>query len=206
MPKRVLRKPVLPDALLQPIKLDLLLMPSILEEGSIEGAEARFQVQLLERLKFVEDARGKKLDLLTDFYGLSQAEPDYWKSLALRIAYDFIDGFKTIENKPRGRKGIWDDKNHYLLWHDVRRLLETGEYPDQLSSCYALAEQPYWAKLVSKKSSARNVGDNLYEQYLHAKQSPFVRWITNILSDKKISKNYHGDIANDFAEILLSTS
>lgn len=180
MPKRKLDKPTLPKALMQPIEIIPIALPSIIIEGSIEAAEEKLHELHRQQREFVNMERAKKLILLMEYYQVSTNQKGSWQSLAVALACDFIDGFKVAEKKLKSRK--WDAAVLYMLWFEVRLF---GPKHSAYNACRLLAKKAHWHGLLQRKerdSSPDQQVKALYEWYLKSQKSPLVRFAENTQS------------------------
>jgi hypothetical protein len=178
MPRRKIAKPKLPKPLSQPIEVIAVLLPTIIGEGSIEAAEARLHEVLQEQRDYVALKRAKKLEALLRYYDIDINDKHGWKNLAIALACDFIDGFKTVEKYTKQKK--WNEAVLYKLWFEVE---EKAKRTSASNACNHLAKKEPWRSLLGRKveppENAQKRAKSLYEWYLKAQKSPLVRFAQN---------------------------
>ncbi|MFZ4542192.1 MAG: hypothetical protein ACOYNL_10435 [Rickettsiales bacterium] len=84
----------------------------------------------LERLQAYRNgqiAAMKKIHALCEHYGLDVNDINIHLQLTMRMADEFIPGFKIIEKSPAGRKPFWDEITLTLLSLQVQHELELDE-------------------------------------------------------------------------------
>ena len=131
-----------------------------------------------------------KLIHLMAHYGIDDRSPQCWKSLALLLAMEFVDGFKELS--PQGGRPIkWGDYERGVLVVEIERL-QKAEGISATKAAKELSSKEPWCSALSKwedgKSSfGADRGEALRKIYSEAKRSRY---------SKSIRKSYCFHVEN----------
>lgn len=196
MPRRKAEKSHLPKILQAPIEIAPLKIPLVWQSG----ADEEIQRQIHEREDFIARARLQKIQTLIDFYGVEPKSDDVWRDLCLRIAFDFISGFKIVEKKKKGAKKKWDAAALYRLWYEVQEKGEDGINPH--AACLHLGRRKPWATLIRSTNKGERNQKTLYGQYQAAENSSLVRFMKNV--QPRVSSSQWQGFLRDLYDLLLA--
>ena len=183
----LLSKPiVIPPHALEPISL----MASELEKRQYAFTKTALAK---ENANLVMAESFKKIELLFDFYNLD-IKKDGWPILAMRLAQEFIPGFRIQRKKKPGAPTIWDDGKQLELYWEVNDLLENKK---KSNPSFKVSDA---CALLSKQ---RNVSPKtLQNQYSKIKNSTLLKLIQSFTSNinssdqqalRKIFQSFNND-------------
>jgi hypothetical protein len=102
MPKRQNQsRPRLEGPLAEPIVLSLLVV-GLIAEGH-RDCPAASKAVFEEAFNWIERLKYKKLLLLAERYGVDVSKRGGWQLVALRLAEEFLDGFRVVDHLPKGK-------------------------------------------------------------------------------------------------------
>ena len=166
------KSPILPKGFHEPIQFLIHDISWMDPRSDLTKEAITLRNQELERIRL------QKLAVLVHFHGLDIEHPDFWKNLALKLAYEHIPAFAVGSPIKLGRKRTWSDTDRYKLWYEVQRLIETHKAKNAHDACSIVFELGKWnSKLRSKAKPIKDKKEGrklLYDQYLKSQKSPWV--------------------------------
>lgn len=160
MQKRKLRKAKVPKELLEPIVIEALPRPSLID---VDDSKARTEAEKL----YILEQQMAKLFALAKHYKLDTNSTTFGLALSFQLASDFFPGFQ-IKRKSPGAPTRWSKAELFLLWYEIQ--LEVKQRKTAHSVCRKLASQPIWRKKI-KTNDRVKAGKQLYDQYQLYKKS-----------------------------------
>jgi hypothetical protein len=139
----------------------------------------------------------RRLDILGKHYNLNKNDDSYWQQLCMNICMDHVQGFQAVYKKKNGTKKIWDAQVLYLLWYEVenkRNKMSASRF------CTFLEESSKWKALTKHRHASENPR-LLYDAYLKAKKSKWVKFISNVQKDLRSSTS---NVADECYKVVKS--
>ncbi len=195
-PRKDIQKP-LPKSLKTRVRLKSVPKSSLLELNDItpekEAKDKNSSLQLHVENTFTLMAEHlDKLGTLLDLYNIGRSNEDRWFFLSLALAKDYVEGFKTIQDKPAGRKTEWTDKKLAQLYFDVRLKIVKARKPLENNiawACNQIVKSPAWKEYSSK---------TLQHNYIKSKETILVKTFVFLEMSRKAT------IDKELLETLIS--
>lgn len=131
----------------------------------------------------------EKMGLLLDYYEIPRQSDERWFNLSLRMAHDYIPGFRLVQKRTKGAKEKWNPSLQLKLFNAVQTFTNGSKTRTQAMACNSLINQEPWKSLCKSAKSLRT-------RYTEAAKSPLVNFIIKIKSDGKIKNENIESLGN----------
>ena len=132
--------------------LDVPLPPLAFEGPVTDETRSQYEAartrQEMEHSGSLVEARGRKLRLLAEYFGIDPDahKEEFWPKLALRLAYAYVPGFQFRNKGRRGRPKFWNEDRLEDLLTTVEELKLKFARSDRAACAWIVAKPEYASK------------------------------------------------------------